>query len=128
MYCAVGGEGTPTQYGVAVPRVPMLPVQSPSLMHGVPQVAWHVVQVCTQDNPQSQLPADEQVCPKVTQRPLPPPEPDTVEAVKAHPGMAMHVSCVAPTQPPSGVPTQFGDQKHPATLAHDCAENAEAHV
>jgi hypothetical protein len=127
--CAVGGEGTPTQNGVAVPKVPMLPVQSPSLMHGVPQAARHVAQLCTQEKPQSQLPADVQVWLKVAQRPLLPPEPVLVpDGVKTHPGIAEHVACVAPRQPPSGVPTQFDVQKHPTVVAHDCTEKADAHV
>ncbi len=106
----------------------MVPVQSPSLMHAVPQAARHVAQLCTHENPQSQLPADVQLRPKLTQRPLLPPAPDTPEGVKTQPGVAVQVASVELMQLPSGVPTQFGLQKHPMMVAHEAAENAEVHV
>src|SRR5947208_265570 len=103
---------------------PMDPVQSPSLMHGVPQVARQVPHCCTQANPQSQLPADVHVSPKVAQTPPPALEPPAPDGVKKHPLASRHVDSEKPPQVPSGVPTQLGDQKHPEIALHDWYESA----
>jgi hypothetical protein len=99
----------------------MEPVQSPSLMHGMPQVARHDAQFCTQAKPQSQFPGDVHVWSNVVQRPLLlPPEPLTeLTGVKAHPLASKQVDSVAPVHDPRGVPTQAAFQKHPAIPLHD---------